>query len=195
VRLTASQAEGYTVIGVDRCATPAGCRCAYTLQCDIKELHQWAAPSDTTSAQQLKALLASIAGAGAAPAVHLLVCNAAVQRLGALSELTVADFEETLATNLTAPAMLTQARYAGPEGAAGGDTRAAVSKQRLEPLLTSDPFPPRPYPTTAAPARTLGRPRGCGERQQHTRQPDQTRIRSVRRASRKKAPPSLRCAR
>ena len=134
MRFTASQAEGYTVIGVDRCTTPAGCRCAYTLQCDIKELHQWAEPSAGASAQQLKALLASIAGADAAPAVHLLVCNAAVQRLGAISELTVADFEETLATNLTAPAMLTQARYENHNGAAGGDTRAALSGQRFDRL-------------------------------------------------------------
>ena len=106
------------MVGIDRCVvdTSTALSCTHMLHMDICDL---CAPGDEppakrsptpTPAGRLKSLLASLAAPGHAPGVDLLVCNAAVQRLGLLSTLSLADWNDTLATNLTAPAMLTQVR-------------------------------------------------------------------------------------
>ena len=114
------QEHGYTVVGIDRCVdTSAALSCTHMLHLDICELCAATTPEDEppakraatpTPAKRLKSLLASLAPPGKAPGCDLLVCNAAVQRLGLLGTLSLADWNDTLATNLTAPAMLTQAR-------------------------------------------------------------------------------------
>ena len=124
--------HGWTVIGIDRCLGGAS-PCQHMLHMDICNLggendslvgntatgepSAKRQQSGVHSGKQLKELLAALSPT--APRCDLLVCNAAVQRLGRLQDLTLDDFTETLAVNVTAPAMMIQLLLAELQAAGG----------------------------------------------------------------------------
>jgi NAD(P)-dependent dehydrogenase (short-subunit alcohol dehydrogenase family) len=100
---------GYQVLGVDRTAT---CDAAGThVEIDLRSLA--GEPADRDEA--LQRLRSAIGGAP----VSVLVNNAAVQLLGDVDQLDVAAWNETLAVNVIAPFLLTQALLRDLEQARG----------------------------------------------------------------------------
>jgi NAD(P)-dependent dehydrogenase (short-subunit alcohol dehydrogenase family) len=165
------------VVGIDRCVvdTTTALSCTHMLHMDICDLavaertvdEPLAKRSATpTPAGRLKSLLASLAAPGHAPGCDLLVCNAAVQRLGLLSTLSLADWNDTLATNLTAPAMLTQV------------CAHTCPAYRVRAWGGADPSP-----QSAAPPRAASVPGICSHGVLHPCQPHQARLRCVRSSS------------
>jgi len=92
--------HGYNVLAVDHVPEPAGFAGAHYLQLDLETLATDAADTGRAWAQ-INALLCGLG-------LDVLVNNAAVQVLGGVDTLTMADWQRTLNVNLLAPFALVQ---------------------------------------------------------------------------------------
>lgn len=97
----AFSADGWTVIGVDRAATPEPSSAARIITADIAEFCG-NEPKLAAFAGEVRRSL------GGAP-LRALINNAAVQALGGVAELTDADFINTMQVNVIAPFALVRA--------------------------------------------------------------------------------------
>ena len=104
-------AKGYSVLAMDRLVQPAQLSCEQYWQTDLGRLVQ----DDNYRADQL----AAIADAVGANGLHTLVNNAAIQVLGGVDTLSMADWQRTLQVNLLAPFALTQGLLPQLEAARG----------------------------------------------------------------------------
>jgi len=94
------QTAGWFVVGIDRTPPSGGC-CDRFVQFDLAQCRDGRSfKSDCTDA--------ILAAAGERP-ITALVNNAAVQRLASTKDISLADWDESIAVNLTAPLLLSQA--------------------------------------------------------------------------------------
>lgn len=103
--------RGDRVIALDHAPQPASLVCWRYLQTDLQRL-----VSDPACAAETLSAVADLAGECG---VSVLVNNAAIQVLGGVASLRVADWHSTLDVNLLAPFVLTQGLLAQLEAAAG----------------------------------------------------------------------------
>lgn len=104
-------ARGYRVLATDHVPRPAGLVCWHYLQVDLGQL-----VSDGAYAAET---LTNISGLLADARLDVLINNAAVQVLGGVESLSVADWHYTLDVNLIAPFVLTQGLLPQLEAAGG----------------------------------------------------------------------------
>lgn len=104
-------AKGYRVLAMDRVAQPAQLSCVQYWQTDLERLVQ-----DDGYRTDLMAAIACAVGVNG---LHTLVNNAAVQVLGGVDTLSMADWQRTLQVNLLAPFALTQGLLPQLEAAGG----------------------------------------------------------------------------
>jgi NAD(P)-dependent dehydrogenase (short-subunit alcohol dehydrogenase family) len=116
-------AKGYRVLAMDRVAQPAQLSCEQYWQTDLERLVQ----DDNYRADQL----AAIVGAVGVNGLHTLVNNAAVQVLGGVDTLSMADWQRTLQVNLLAPFALTQGLLPQLEAAGGSVINISSIHARL----------------------------------------------------------------
>jgi len=103
--------KGYRVIGLDRVPQPSAFVGTHYLQVDLERL----VLDESCKAQWLDAIQECLGGAG----LSVLVNNAAVQVLGGVDALTLADWHLTLNVNLLAPFVLTKGLLPQLEAAHG----------------------------------------------------------------------------
>ncbi|HVE16875.1 MAG TPA: SDR family oxidoreductase [Chthoniobacterales bacterium] len=92
------QRAGYYVVATDR--KEGTCACDHFLKLDVRELYG--------SEEVRRSVYESLAPHFQEEGLHVLVNNAASQILGSTDEISVADWDETLQTNLIAPFLLAQ---------------------------------------------------------------------------------------
>ena len=92
--------HGYAVVGLDKLAQPEGFEGQHYVQVDLQKLVE----DDAYQKQTLNTIKPLLSPEG----LSVLVNNAAVQVLGGVDSLTVADWQRTLNVNLLAPFVLTQ---------------------------------------------------------------------------------------
>lgn len=103
--------SGYRVIALDNAPQPAGLTCWKYLHVDLQRL-----VSDPVYAAETLSVITGLIGDGG---LDVLVNNAAIQLLGGVESLSVADWRTTLDVNLLAPFVLTQALLPQLEAAGG----------------------------------------------------------------------------
>ncbi|CAM5288454.1 Short-chain dehydrogenase OS=Stutzerimonas stutzeri OX=316 GN=PS273GM_03570 PE=3 SV=1 [Stutzerimonas stutzeri] len=116
-------ANGFRVIGLDHAPRPDGLECWQYLQTDLQRLVAEAA----YAADTLKAITDLVGDGG----LVVLVNNAAVQVLGGVGSLTLADWHSTLDVNLLAPFVLTQGLLPQLEAATGSVINISSIHARL----------------------------------------------------------------
>jgi NAD(P)-dependent dehydrogenase (short-subunit alcohol dehydrogenase family) len=115
--------RGYRVIGLDSMPSPTDLACWQYIRVDLQQI-----VSDSISAAATIAVIKEyLAGNG----VNVLINNAAVQILGGVSSLSVADWHRTLDVNLLAPFVLTQGLLAELELAGGSVINISSIHARL----------------------------------------------------------------
>lgn len=92
--------QGYEVLALDHLPPPQGWACGHYVQTDLE---RW-----VTEAAYAEESLGRIEGLLGGRGLNVLVNNAAVQLLGGVVSLTLADWQRTLNVNLLAPFALTQ---------------------------------------------------------------------------------------
>jgi NAD(P)-dependent dehydrogenase (short-subunit alcohol dehydrogenase family) len=92
------QRAGYFVVATDR--KDGECACDRFLKLDVRDL--------CLRADARRELQETLAPALAEPGLHVLVNNAATQILNRTDDIEIADWDETLQTNLVAPFLLSQ---------------------------------------------------------------------------------------
>lgn len=115
--------QGYSVIGLDQVQQPVHFVGQQYLQVDLQRLVNDA----LLQAQTFGRIQQHLSGAG----LTVLVNNAAVQVLGGVDSLTVADWQRTLHVNLLAPFMLTQGLLPELEAAKGSVINISSIHARL----------------------------------------------------------------
>lgn len=103
--------NGYEVMALDQVPQPEGWVAGYYLQADLNRL----VTDEVYAAETMARIHNWLAGRG----LQVLVNNAAVQVLGSVDSLTLADWRRTLDVNLLAPFVLTQGLLPQLEAAQG----------------------------------------------------------------------------
>lgn len=103
--------SGYRVIALDRTQRPASLTCWQYLQTDLQGL-----VSDPGCAAEILSAVCELSGSRG---LDVLINNAAIQVLGGVESLNVADWRNTLDVNLLAPFVLTQGLLSQLEKADG----------------------------------------------------------------------------
>ena len=116
-------AKGYRVLAMDCVPKPDNALCEHFWQIDLERL----VLDDACRAEQLSA----IAQATGSPGLNVLVNNAAVQVLGGVDSLSMADWQHTLQVNLLAPFALTQGLLPQLEAAGGSVIHISSIHARL----------------------------------------------------------------
>lgn len=115
--------QGYSVIGLDQVQQPVHFVGQQYLQVDLQRLVE----DDALLEQTLGRIQQHLSGVG----LTVLVNNAAVQVLGGVDSLTVADWQRTLNVNLLAPFVLTQGLLPKLEAAKGSVINISSIHARL----------------------------------------------------------------
>jgi len=126
-------AAGYSVVATDRSAE-CEASCDHYIPADLAAVVRQADASDKLSAT-LKDIIAS-------SQLSVLINNAAVQHLGATSELSISDFSNSLDVNVTAPFLLSRMCLPYLESSGGsiiniGSIHARQTKPRFAAYATS----------------------------------------------------------
>lgn len=132
--VTAFTEHGHRVVALDNAPPPASLVCWRYLQTDLQRL-----VSDPACAAETLSAIKDLAGDGG---LSVLVNNAAIQVLGGVESLRVADWRSTLDVNLLAPFVLTQGLLPQLEAADGcviniSSIHARLSKANFVAYATS----------------------------------------------------------
>jgi len=132
--VAAFQSEGYQVIATDQGPPPSDLPCAHYLTANLDQI----ARDETETERFVQTIRAALQGNG----LNALINNAAVQILADSTQLSRADWQQTLNVNLLAPFFLTQALLPELEHARGcvlniGSIHARLTKRRFAAYATS----------------------------------------------------------
>lgn len=116
-------ASGYRIIALDHVPQPSGLSCWQYLHTDLQRL-----VSDTMYAADTLSAITDLLGDGG---LDVLINNAAVQVLGGVDSLSVADWHRTLDVNLLAPFVLAQGLLPKLEAAGGSVINISSIHARL----------------------------------------------------------------